>query len=264
MKKFFLLSTLLVLTATSLPARQEVVRLTRYEGDRITGVSARGMFQVQLVKSEQTRAVVELSAELEQYLQFGRASDGTVEVSLRIPDGERNRMQRDRDFWNKKTIRLTLFLPEIERIALNDMSHLRTEDAFTGADVTIRVDDMSNLHALTLTADKVDVQCNDMSRVSLNCTVASATASANDMSKIQLEGTAKQAKVTSNDMSHISAAGMTAERGEVHAHDMSSAALHVTRSLLLRSSDMGRASYTGNPPSVDIRTPRRTEYRQAE
>jgi hypothetical protein len=264
MKKIALLLTFLCLLPASLSAA-EIVRLTRYENVRITGVDAEHMFRVELVKSDQTRAVVEIDAELERYLRFELAGDGTVEVSMEIPDAERRRLERQvRDYWKSRTLRLTVYLPEIQNISLSDMSRLKTGDAFAGDRVTIRVEDMSRLETLRLTATDVDLRCSDMSKASLDCTVTTLNAAANDMSKIDLNGSACEAKVNSNDMSVISGNGLTTERGEIEAHDMAKASLHVTRSLYLRSSSMGSASYTGNPPSVDIRTPRKTEYRQVE
>ncbi len=262
MKKIIPLIALFCLLPAALSAR-EIVRLTRYEGSRITGVSAEHMFHVELVKSDQTQAVVEVDAELERYLRFELTGDGTVAVSLNIPERERQRLElQARDFWKNRTIRLTVYLPELQYLALSDMVHLKSADAFTGGEVTIRVEDMSRLESLELTANSVDLRCEDMSKATLSCTTETLNASANDMSKIELNGSARRAKVSSNDMSGISGNRFTVERGEIEAHDMAKASLHVTRSLYLRSSDMGSATYTGDPASVDIKTPRRTEYRQ--
>ena len=262
MKKVYLLFVLLCLLPASLSA-VEIVRLTRYEGGRITGVSAEHMFRVELVKSSQAKAVVEVDAELERYLKFELTGDGTVAVSLNIPDSERRRLERAyRDFWKSRTLRLTVYLPELQTVKLADMSHLTTADAFTGGEVTIRIEDMAKLDALELAATGIDLRCDDMAKASLRCTAETLNASANDMAKIELSGSARRAKVSGNDMGGIAGKGFTVERGEIEAHDMAKASLHVTRSLYLRSSDMASATYTGDPASVDIRTPRRTEYRQ--
>ena len=262
-KVYLLLAVALLVVPASLSAR-EVARLTRYTGSQITGVSAKHMFNVELVKSDQTKAIVEIDTELEQYLKFNLNSDGTVEVGLDIPDAQRRRFERDnRNFWRDRTIRLVVYLPELQYMNLSDMTNLTTADAFTGGDVVIRINDMSKLKELNLTATSLDIKCDDMSSAKVICTVTTLNAIANDMSKIALEGSAREAKVHSNDMSGISGDDFITEKGEIHAHDMAKASLHVTQSLLLRSSDMGTASYKGDPASVDIRTPRRTEYRQA-
>lgn len=262
MKRLFLLSILLFLAAAPLSARRPLVRLTRYEGAAITGVEARHLFRVDLVRSEQTRAVVEVDTELEQYLRFELTDDGTVVVDLDLPEGERRRFDdRVRDTWHGRTLHLTLYLPELHRVALSDMSRLTAEGAFTGGEVALSTRDMSRIDSLDLAADSVVLRCTDMSRAVLRCRTERLDAEAGDMARIELTGSAPAARVEARDMAGITGDDFTAERGEIEARDMARASLHVTGSLYLRSRDMGRARYTGDPARVDLQTPQRTERR---
>ena len=60
----------LLLVGSVASAQTRMVRLTRYEGRSITGVSASGAFDVRLIRSDETRAVVEIDERHEPMLRF--------------------------------------------------------------------------------------------------------------------------------------------------------------------------------------------------
>lgn len=69
MKKF-LLSVLLAAGCVALHAETPMVRQTRFEGRNITGVVAGSSFNVEVYQSDTTRAIVEIPAELQEFLIF--------------------------------------------------------------------------------------------------------------------------------------------------------------------------------------------------
>lgn len=81
MKKILLLFTLLVCVCAA-TAQTQMVRLTRFEGKPITGISVSSAFDVELIRSDKTYAVVEINAALEDALQF-ELNDGVVTIGLR-------------------------------------------------------------------------------------------------------------------------------------------------------------------------------------
>lgn len=259
MKKLYpVLIAAFLLVPLSLSAK-EVVRLTRYAGETITGVNASHMFQVTLVKSNEARAVVEVDPDIEQFLRFERNSDGVVRVDMQVPRMEERRFQRNLDnFWKGKTLKLTLYLPEIESIRLSSMATLTTDDTFTGKNVNIRVESMGKLRNLDLRADSLDIRCEDMGSAIVTAQLSKLTARASGMGKIVLSGSADHGYAKSDDMGKIDGDRFHVRRGEIHAWSMGRSSLYVQETLILRSSDMGKANYKGSPSDIDIRTPRRT------
>ena len=253
----------LLLVLISIPAllsAREVVRLTRYGGQEITGISAAHMFQVELVKTDQTRAVIEIDSDLEQYLRFTLKPDGIVEVDLNIPKGEQRRIERILD-WNKRTLKLTVYLPEFRFIKLGDMARLTVNDQFNGDQVEIKAEDMAKITRLDLDAESITVRADDMASLNLTLWCGTLNAKANDMAKVTLRGQAREAYAESNDMANIKAEDFKAEEATLKAADMAKASMYVSRYLYARSSDMAAVSYTGNPPQIDLKTPKRTIYR---
>lgn len=82
MRKILFLFALLV-PGIALAAQTQMVRLTRFEGKPITGVAASGAFSVELIRSDQTYAVVEINAEYENILQFELDNRGVVTVGFK-------------------------------------------------------------------------------------------------------------------------------------------------------------------------------------
>ena len=81
MKKF-LLSVLLAAGCVALHAETPMVRQTRFEGRNITGVVAGSSFNVEVYQSDTTRAIVEIPAELQEFLIFQIDSQGVVTLGL--------------------------------------------------------------------------------------------------------------------------------------------------------------------------------------
>lgn len=262
MKRFYtILACLLALPAFLSAA--EIVRLTRYDGQAISGVSAGDMFNVELVKSDQTKAVVEIDSEVEQYLHFELKSGGIISVDLKIPQQERRRLQgwinEGRNRINR-TIKLTVYLPEIHYIKLKDMATLKTQDHFSSDRIEIKTEDMGKIHGITLNVTTATVKAEDMAQVNLALTADQATFKADDMAKINVTGESREAFAESNDMARINGSEFKTDRGTLKASDMAKTSMFVSYYLYARSSDMASVDYKGEPSQIDLKTPRRTIY----
>ena len=144
MKKVcFVFALLLVGSVAS--AQTRMVRLTRYEGWPITGVSASGAFDafdVWLIRSDETRAVVEINEQLEPMLRFEIDSCGVVHVGM---DGIRGDIHDVR--W-----RLYLYLNDLTYIRASGASDVDCVGLFESGDVRIELGGASDLRGLELAA----------------------------------------------------------------------------------------------------------------
>ena len=155
MKKF-VLSLTLALFAGTLAAQIRMVRLTRFEGRPITGVSASAAFDVELIRSESTSAIVEINTELEKYLVFDLDARGVLKLGLR-PGGIRT---------NRSILRARIYLNELRFISASSASSISCSGSFESEDASIRLSGASNLGTLDLrcTGD-VDISCSGASNM---------------------------------------------------------------------------------------------------
>lgn len=138
---------------------QNVTTKTHFEGQAITGVEASGAFDVVLVRSIQTRAVVEASPRFADRVRISRSAEGVVTVGL-----ENVRMNRRDD---RDVLRLVIYLPSVSTIRLTGSSDLFSRDEFTGRDVDIMLSGASELKGLALRGGRVKLQCSGSSEASL-------------------------------------------------------------------------------------------------
>lgn len=120
----------LLLVGSVASAQTRMVRLTRYEGRSITGVSASGAFDVRLIRSDETRAVVEIDERHEPMLRFEIDTCGVVHVGMdggvRIDSRHAKR-------------RLYLYLSDLAYIRASGASDVDCAGLFESGDVRIEL-----------------------------------------------------------------------------------------------------------------------------
>lgn len=166
MKKSFLALAAILLFAPVAVSAQHTVTKTLFEGERITGISASSHFDIVLVKSNQTKAVVEISdSELEPYLDVSLSKDGIVSAGIR------DMTQRDRKTFNRVSDgrsrwRLTLHLPTLNTVRLSGFTSLTAQDSFPGENLDILLSGSSEINGkLSVSSSRAKVQCSGFSKL---------------------------------------------------------------------------------------------------
>jgi hypothetical protein len=162
-KSAFVLAAALLLSPVALAA-QETSRKTWFEGEPITGVDAQD-FDVVLVKSDRTRAVVKLPEGLERFLYIERNAEGIVSIDLKfMTEQEMREFSRlNRGDPSKK---LTLYLPTVNTIRLQGRIHLVSDDSFPGDDLDIMLANNARIGGdLKMSSERVKVQVSGSSQV---------------------------------------------------------------------------------------------------
>ncbi len=166
MKRLLIAFAAVLFLAPAAVTAQTTITKTWFEGERITGIDASAHFAVTLVRSAQTRAVVEVSKELEPYVTISRDGDGVVRVGRRnLSNREQREYDQDRkNNRQQQVMRLTLYLPSINTIRLSGFTSLETSDTFTGEGLDVMVSGNSEIVGeLNISSTRVKVQCSGFS-----------------------------------------------------------------------------------------------------
>ncbi|WP_302802834.1 GIN domain-containing protein [Alistipes ihumii] len=260
MKKVCFVFVLLLVGSVAL-AQTRMVRLTRYEGWPITGVSASGAFDafdVWLIRSDETRAVVEINEQLEPMLRFEIDSCGVVHVGM---DGIRGDIHDVR--W-----RLYLYLNDLTYIRASGASDVDCVGLFESGDVRIELGGASDLRGLELAAaGVVSIEARESSDIdaSVRCRELNGTFSgASDAvlsgfsgnlycnlsgdSDMKVSGTAGIVSVKCSGVSDFDGAGLVTQSCRAEASAASRIALGpVEKELSANSSGVSSITYRGNP-----------------
>ncbi len=273
MKNLFIAFVAAMLLAPAAAAAQRVSTETHFEGDRITGVAASSAFDVVLVKSLQTKAVVEISSGYEEYVRLSRSSDGVVTVSMRqMPNSVQRTYNRLPD--REKVMRLTLHLPSLATVRLSGATDLQTTDTFPGESVDIQLSGASDIKgSLALSSPQVKLQCSGASDASLTLdatrelTVVASGAcdinivargleyskiGASGASDISLEGDGGQGEWTASGASEIRADRFAARDVSINVSGASSARVNTSGTLTTRTSGASSVRYAGRPATLNI------------
>lgn len=272
MKKLFLVIAAAVLLAPAALA-QRTSSKTYFAGERITGVSATSSFDVVLVRSLETKAVVDINGELESHVRISRSADGVVSVGLhevtsrlwrnfnRLPDRE-------------KTMRLTLYLPTLNTIRLSGASELNSSDSFPGENVDIQLSGASEVDGrLSITASRVKLQCSGASDASFNFPstrdLVAVVSGASDVditargltyskigvsgaSELEIEGSGERGDWTASGASELSGEEFIAGELSVVASGASSVRVNVTGNLTAKTSGASSIRYAGRPANLNV------------
>lgn len=251
---------------------QRIFNATHFEGERITGVEASSIFDVVLVRSNQTRSVVEVNEELTSYVRILRNSAGVVSINLREAPKSLWR-KLDRLSGKERVIRLTLYLPSINTIRLSGASDITSEDSFPGEDVDIQLSGASDIKgSLEIRSSRVKLQASGASDATLvlpatrDLVVVASGASDIDItadgvtysklsvsgaSKVDIKGDGGSGNWNVSGASRIAADKFVVEELSVTASGSSSARVNVSGTLTTKASGVSSIRYAGTPARIN-------------
>ena len=241
--------------------------MTRYEGEKITGVSASSAFDVELVRSDQTKAVVEINEELEESIQFSLSNDGIVHISLlprefRIFGRQQNRIMK-----------LTVYLSELSYLQASGAVRISASGNFSAEHAEILLTGASELKSLDISARNIILNSSGAGKATLNATADTFSVNLSGAAEatlnigcremeilcsggtdLDLTGSAEQANMTAAAASDIDASGFSVKQMEVAASGASNVRVWAEEQLEATASSASSIRYKGDPGSIHIRT----------
>lgn len=237
--------------------QQQLVRLTRYENQHISGVDAASAFDIYLVQSHETKVVAEISEELEGRLDLSLGNDGIVRV--RLSSGRTNR---------NSVMKVTVYLPELTYLKASGATTVHSTGVFNSSNAEIILSGASDLKSLNLnTSGKMKVQCSGAangsilsksgtaelqvsgaSDLTLNLICGNITLSCAGASDLAITGEADSATMTISGGSDLSAGGFAVRRLDVTASGASDARVWAVDELRAKATSASDLRYKGNPP----------------
>ncbi len=262
MKKLFVLLCL-ILSGQLLTAQEKMVRLTRFEGTDITGVIASSAFKVELYQGEETRAEVEIPAELENKLEFNLAADGSVNLGLKGLSLKKNQQ-----------LSAKIYLKTLKAIRGSGASQITLATPVEADALVIELSGSSLLQGEAITVrNQTVVDCSGSSKWNgsietrlLRATLGGAskavlTLQANETvwelsgaSDATLSGSVPTANLTAKSASSIDAKACTIESATVTASSASGIMLGQPTELSATASSASKIRYTGTPKIVKLDT----------
>lgn len=255
MKKISI-ALLLILSANLLAAQEKMVRLTRFEGVDITGVIASNAFKVELYQDENTRAVVEIPAEIENKLEYTLDADGAVNLSIKGFSLKKNQQLSAKIYVKTlKTIKgngasqFTIATPiqtESLVIDLGGSSLLQGEKITTDTRVVAECSGASNLKG-SIDTRLLRVTLGGASKANVNLQTDNSVWELSGASNATLKGESKTATLTAKSASSIDAKECVIGTATVTAGSASGISLGQTTELSATAGGASKIRYEGTP-----------------
>lgn len=231
MKKLFsLVLTVLALSMGTVSAETQMVRLTRFEGMHLTGVSASNAFQVEIIPSGETKVVVEVPAEYERFLILEMSSSGVVRLGLEAKGRNLNLKNR--------SLRAKIYLTNLREIKASSAASITTSGLFETESLLLDASSAGGIHGLNVkTAGRVSVSANSAARVSGIIHAGTLKLDASSASGIDLETTSISLNCEASSASNIKLNGKTdnlvasaSSAASIKASDLDSKTVNFTAS----------------------------------
>lgn len=181
---------MLILTlAGSASAQTEMVRLTRFEGQEIKGLRVLDSFDVELVYSDETYAVVEVPKDYEERLIFDIDDKGIIRLGIRsfsgvVGPGEKNTRKTNKNTGGFKT---KVYLNDLEYLHSYGMSNIHAKGTFEVRFMDIRLAGSSTISNLAIDSETlINIVCEDKAKVNASFTSKSLVFEGYDASRAYL------------------------------------------------------------------------------
>lgn len=262
MKKLFVLLCL-ILSGQLLSAQEKMVRLTRFEGTDITGVIASNAFKVEIYQGEETRAEVEIPAEVESKLEFNLASDGSVNLAIKGFSLKKNQQLTAKIYVKDlKAIRgrgasqITLATPaEVDALVIElSGSSLLQGETITAKNQVIADCSGSSKLANAITTRLLRTTLNGASKAIVTVQADNAVWELSGASNATLSGSIETANLTAKSASSIEAKECTIGTATVTATSASSIMLGKTTELSATANSASKIRYEGSPKITKMDT----------
>lgn len=227
-----MLAVVVALTAmiysVDLFAQTRAVRLTRYQGDALSGISVSGGFKVELSQGSATSAVVEVNEELEKYLIFEN-KNGIINIGLNFSTNEAqsviNRLHRH----TRPHLVARVVVSDIAAVSASGGSAVSVNTPVDVSQFSLNVSSSSKVNGLGVRAKEAAIKLSNGSSVemgSVNTTRLDVSVSSS--SKLHM------GDVVSGEMTVGASNGSAVNTGSVSADAMA-----------VRASSSSRMSFSG-------------------
>lgn len=174
MRKFLLIIAGLILSL-GVASADDAVKSTLFEGIKISGVNAGSAFNIELINSTDTKAVLEVSPAIKDMVQVNISSKGIITATgpAEITQGQ--------------TLNLAVYAPAFTELALSGNAVLKNnETSLTSKNIKIRISGNSSIEEIELTAGKIDFKSADKSTAAFSVTADNTSIEVGGSSEVRM------------------------------------------------------------------------------
>ena len=235
MKKISFVIFMLCLTITGAFA-QEQISISRFQGQKITGIKAHGIFNITAKQGATTGVTVNIPARLEKQLVLKLDSEGKITT--------KNKRNNDDDHFTAEVT-----VTSLDNVELTGVCKLETTGNFTTAKLKVNLSGASKMliSGDFLAKEKLDIELSGASNLKGQMTSPESTFDISGASNLSLKGNTIHCKMEVSGASKANLENFPINELKAEVSGAAKAQFQVKEKISLHTSGASKATYSGDP-----------------
>ncbi len=243
MKKISFVIFMLCLTITGAFA-QEQISISRFQGQKITGIEAHGIFSITAKQGTTTGVTVNIPARLEKQLVLKLDSDGKLHIYIDGKITTKNKRNNDDD---RFTAEITF--TSLDNVELTGVCKLETIGDFMTAKLKVDLSGASKMlvGGDFLAKEKLNIELSGASNLKGQMTSPESTFDISGASNLSLKGNTVHCKMEVSGASKANLEDFPINELKAEVSGAAKAHFQVKEKISLHTSGAAKATYSGDP-----------------
>ena len=243
MKKISFVIFILCLTITG-AFTQEQISISRFQGQKITGIEAHGIFSITAKQGPTTGVTVNIPARLEKQLVLKLDSDGKLQIYIEGKITTKNKRNNDDDHFTAEVT-----VTSLDNVELTGVCKLETIGDFTTAKLKVDLSGASKMlvGGDFLAKEKLDIELSGASNLKGQMTSPESTFDISGASILSLKGNTVHCKMEVSGASKANLEDFPINELKAEVSGAAKAHFQVKEKISLHTSGAAKATYSGNP-----------------
>ena len=248
MKKISFIIFMLCLTITGAFA-QEQISISRFQGQKITGIKAHGIFNITAKQGATTGVTVNIPARLEKQLVLKLDSDGKLQIYIEGKITTKNKRNNDDDHFTAEVT-----VTSLDNVELTGVCKLETTGNFTTAKLKVNLSGASKMliSGDFLAKEKLDIELSGASNLKGQMTSPESTFDISGASNLSLKGNTIHCKMEVSGASKANLENFPINELKAEVSGAAKAQFQVKEKISLHTSGASKATYSGDPISLSL------------
>ncbi|HJF69846.1 MAG TPA: DUF2807 domain-containing protein [Butyricimonas virosa] len=223
---------------------QEQISISRFQGQKITGIEAHGIFNITAKQGTTTGVTVNIPARLEKQLVLKLDSDGKLQIYIEGKITSKNRKNNDDDHFTAEVTVTTL-----NNVELTGVCKLETIGDFTTNKLKVDLSGASKMliNGDFLTKEKLEIELSGASHLKGRITSPESSFDISGASNLTLKGNTIHCKIEVSGASKAALDDFPINELKAEVSGAARAQFQVKEKISLHTSGASKATYSGDP-----------------
>ncbi|HJA15673.1 MAG TPA: DUF2807 domain-containing protein [Candidatus Butyricimonas faecavium] len=223
---------------------QEQITLSRFQGQKITGIEAHGIFNIIAKQGTSTGVTVNIPARLEKQLVLRLNPDGKLQIYIEGKTTNKDRKNNDDDHFMAEVI-----VSSLNNIELTGVCKIETIGDFITNKLKVNLSGVSKMliNGDFLVKEKLEIELSGASKLKGQITSPESSVDISGASNLTLKGNTARCKIEVSGTSKAALNDFPINELKAEVSGAAKAQFQVKEKIRLHTSGISKVTYSGDP-----------------